>query len=372
MNITLNEKQQQAHDMIMDFVQSHGELLTIGGYAGTGKTTLIGKTLETMRHDRAVSIAFVCFTGKAAMVLKSKVAQFMGPEDYCGTIHGLIYNLVGRSRTGRPMWERRDHLEQDIIILDEASMVDEVIFRDLQSYHVPIVAIGDHGQLPPVNGNFNLMERPDFKLEQIMRQAEDNPIIKVSMMARLDGKIPYGDWGKDGLVRKIKGYKFLKHAYPDIILCASNKTRCNINSWKRDQLGINELMPQGEGVMEGEPVICLKNNRDAGIFNGMIGNIKTIKARGPFYEASIDMGEFEWSGDIMAAQFGAEKTIQEVPVDVFDWSYCITVHKSQGSEWRSIVLLEERMRFLTDDQWRRWLYTGVTRAKEALTILSKE
>lgn len=364
-DIILNKEQKQACDMMIDFVKSHGDVLTIGGYAGTGKTTTTGKFVETLRRDHKVSIAFVCFTGKAAMVLKSKVAPFMGPDDYCGTIHGLIYNLVGRSRTGRPIWERRDHLEQDVIVLDEASMVDEVIFRDLQSYHVPILAIGDMGQLPPVNGNFNLMENPDFKLEKIMRQAEDCPIIKVSMMARLDGFIPYGNYGD--CVKKIKGCKEVKNLTPDIILCASNKTRCNINSYMRSKKGITEVTPQAE-----EPVICLKNNRNSGIFNGMIGTIKTLKKRGCFYESEIDMEEFVWSGDILEKQFGAEKTYQDVPVDVFDWAYAITVWKAQGSEFRDVVFIEEKLRFMDDDTWRRFLYTGVTRSSEKLIILTKE
>lgn len=361
-DITLNEKQQQAHDMMIEFVRQRGRLLTIGGYAGTGKTTLIGKVVETLKQESHVSIAFVCFTGKASIVLKSKISEFMGPMDYCGTIHGLIYKLVGKIN-GRMIWERRDSLDHGLIILDEASMVDEVIFRDLQSYGVPIVAIGDHGQLPPVSGSFNLMENPDFKLEQIIRQAEGNPIIKLSMMVRETGNIPFGEF-------KVRGTTSLKDLTPDIVLCATNQTRCNINAYMRARAGITSPDPMPE-----EPVICLRNNRDQGIFNGMIGTLKDIqkKASAAFYSVSIDFDEFVYNGTALKAQFSNKELLEVDPhmVDSFDFAYCITTHKAQGSEFKSVVLIEERMRMMNDDQWRRWLYTGITRAKEKLLIMTK-
>ncbi len=71
-------------------------------------------------------------------------------------------------------------------------MVSEDIFRDLTSYGIDILAVGDHGQLPPIEGKFSLMSDPILRLEKIHRQAADNPIINLSMQIRENGKIPKG------------------------------------------------------------------------------------------------------------------------------------------------------------------------------------
>jgi len=360
--ITLNPEQQRAHDMILDFVRSGLPLFTIGGYAGTGKTTLIGQCVEEL-HAENKQIAFCAFTGKAAHVLKGKLC--LGPDDYCGTIHGLIYQKVGETPRGKPIFKRVERIDHDLIILDEASMVDGVIFDDLRSYGVPILAVGDHGQLPPVQGRFNLMEHPEFRLETIVRQAEGNPIIKLSIMARESGHIPYGEYGEG--ISKVKGCERIKRETADIILCATNKTRVNINSFVRQMRGFVDPYP-----MIDEQVICLKNNREAGIFNGMIGEIKAITLGSVFHDLTIDFDNEEvYSGLGLTAQFGNKQRLDHPFADCFDWAYCITVHKSQGSEWPSVMLIEERMGMMDDEQWRRWLYTGITRAKERLLIMTR-
>lgn len=103
-----------------------------------------------------------------------------------------------------------------------------------------------------------------------------------------------------------------------------------------------------------------------------VGEKRVKRTKSNLTQFKKDMGEFEWSGQIMKQQFGEDRTMQEVPADVFDWAYCITVWKAQGSEWDSVVLLEERLRFMDDDTWRRFLYTGITRARKSLTVLSKD
>lgn len=362
MSITLNPDQQHGHDMIIDFINSKMALFTLGGYAGTGKTTTIGKILETIK-DKNIRIAFCAFTGKASQVLSSKIN--LRAQDYCGTIHGLIYHLIEK-RKNVMIWERAQNIDYDLIIVDEASMVDSVVFKDLSSYGVPILAVGDHFQLPPVKGKFNLMEFPEFKLETIVRQAQDNPIIKLATMARETGHIPYGKYGPG--VAKVRGMQILKEEESDIVLCATNRTRVNINSYIRSRRGFDQKLP-----MKGESVICLRNNREAGIYNGMIGTIEGIKHNDVYHEAQIDFGAAcqYYSGQIMAAQFGNEKLIDNYMLDSFDWAFCITVHKSQGSEFRKVILIDERMHMMDDDQYRRWIYTGITRAREELIIITK-
>lgn len=381
--IKLSPDQQDALDRILDFWQKGGQTLTLGGYAGTGKTTLIteavralrGRSKRKWRHKDA-SMAFCAFTGKAAEVLRRKLeaSGAIQPGDYCGTIHGLIYeprfdgqgNIVG--------WKRRDGLDYDLIVNDEASMTGEDIEPDLRSYRVPILYVGDHGQLPPVQGSLNLMADPEIRLEKIHRQAENNPIIRLSMMAREDGRIPIGEYGP-GIMKVSDPSIIGRIADPDkaMILCGWNNFRVDMNQRIRGLSGIVDPEP-----VVGERVICLRNNRESEIYNGMTGTLSSIEEHTKdAYYAEIDMdGAGRFSGLISRHQFGDPKTMMKVPgwtrenpVETFDWGYCLTVHKAQGSEADRVLLFEQRSQYMDDDMWRRWLYTGITRAKKRLLIV---
>ena len=370
--MTLTDDQQIAYDAIMSFVgDKKRKLLTLGGFAGTGKTTLIGEVSKQLKKDK-VRIAFCAFSGKASTVLRSKLKGLMDHDDYCGTIHSLIYTLVGKDKETRELYfdVGVESLDFDLIVIDEASMLNKTVFQDLADFGIPILAVGDHGQLPPVGGNFNLMENPDIKLEKIMRQAEGNPIIKLSMVAREEGKLRFEQGPHIKKVDKL--YHLIESGELDynnsIVLCAKNKTRVVTNNLVRKKLGITTGCPE-----VGEPLICLLNNRNQRIYNGNIGRLKEIQYYGSVYSVEINMGDFLFCGDIMPDQFGQQYLLErQQDMDMFDWAYCITVHKSQGSEWDNVCLIAERMGRQTDDEWRRWLYTGVTRAREKLFIIERK
>lgn len=463
----LTKSQRLAQVQMLDFVRGSDDLvLTVGGYAGTGKTTLIADTVPKLRSQGMSRIAFCCYTGKAANVLKTKLAAaglgVDSEDDYVGTIHGLLYvplNLVNYtvacpyrrgahkfqiscdatesdrltaasdvytacgclshlspdgqldyikaqletcSKSRRPdiLFSKRDPEEFDLIVIDEASMVSGDIYRDLVAWGVPILAVGDHGQLPPVNSDFNLMEKPDIRLEEVMRQALDNPIIQVATMARLEARVPIRDWGA---VRKIKGTLqdvVEQYAEGTQILCGRNKTRAALNHMVRSSLGRSSARP-----CVGEPVICLQNHRDEGLYNGMIGCIETIatwqskldtsKLRKALRLRMLDTGEFvpdetdpastpkdyhmtvdfdtsRFTGRVRGDQFGQEYASfirGQSTAEVFDYAYAITVHKSQGSEYPRVILVEEYPRHGDDDYKARWLYTGITRARDELVIV---
>lgn len=348
-------------------------LFKLAGYAGTGKTTLMGEVVKELRDsDKDLTIAFATFTGKASTVLSGKVE--LGSDDYCGTIHGLIYTpiVVDGHVKG---WRRKDDLgDVRLILIDEASMVNEEIFRDIAQYGLPILAVGDHGQLPPVNGTFNLMGSPDFRLETIHRQAEGNPIVKLSMDARTHGgRVHAGTYGPG--VRKVVVPELSKavrdHFDKDAVyLCAFNGTRVFVNKLFREILGIRSAAP-----IKGERLICLRNNREEGIYNGMTGIITKIEQKGKDqYAVELDMdggGRFE--GVCSRNQFGQANTPQNWNVrrlgNLFDWAYCMTVHKAQGSEAEKVVLIEQRMPQAEDHLFAKWLYTGITRARKELLII---
>lgn len=392
--LTLSPDQQAAHDAIVKFWLDFGaekdadkrkQMIKLGGYAGTGKTTITDKTMTTIiavemeRKDGGrIRIAFLAFTGKAANVLRGKLSFLDGENDYCGTIHSLIYRPI--TKNGRVIgWAKQDELEFDLIVIDEASMVDEKIARDILSYGLPVVAIGDHGQLPPINGDFNLMGKPDIKLEQIHRQAEGNPIIQVSMEVRKYFKLFPKVYGEGVCKREIKNLaeEICKTVTPKggkipLFLCAFNGTRVFVNTVVRNALNIRAKEP-----IKGDRVICLKNNRDEGIYNGMTGNLLEIKSNDKdTYAVKIQLDGEDWiyDGIISKFQFNQKATPQRWDVkklgNLFDFGYCLTVHKSQGSEAADVVVIEQRMPDYDDHLFSRWLYTAVTRARQTLEIWS--
>lgn len=385
--IQLTPEQTKAHDHICDWaLAKKSKLLTLGGYAGTGKTTLVGRVASTLNQSN-LKIAFCAISGKASTVLKSKLQDTLGPDDYCGTIHSLIYRLIGKERlqSGRhelyfDMRAMEGRLPYDIIVVDEASMVNEYVFRDLSSLGIPILAVGDHGQLPPVKGSFNLMQAPHIRLEKIMRQAEGNPIICMAQLAREEGNIPYGQYGVNCFKTKELSALY-QHTYADnnsIALCALNKTRVRMNSHAREILKKNNPIPEFNYPVVGEPLICLYNNHRKMVYNGNIGILKRIElANDPdqkLFDVTIDMGDFEFENCIEPKQFGSEYTTVEEKsdeVDYFDWGYVITTHKAQGSEWKNVLIIEEGEWMFKGDLWNRWLYTAVTRSKESLIIYKR-
>jgi len=392
--IELSSDQQIAFERLYGWaIKPEGVSLTLGGYAGTGKTTLISILRKELRKkDPGLRVAFAAYTGKASQVLRGTLESTgsLYPEDSCGTIHSLLYKAQTDKDGKLLYWKRQKTIEAEIIVIDEASMVTDEIWNDLRACEKPIIALGDHGQLPPISGSFNLMEKPDIVLEKIHRQAENNPIILLAHEARLTGAVRPGVYSKS--VRK---YSHEMHDASEIndvidhlfgnfhddmlVLCGRNKTRTQINGAIRTKMGRENGEPE-----VGDKVVCLKNNYDqvfAPIYNGMTGYIEEITPyKDHWYEAMINFPEEGrmFDGIMIKSQFGAPTLIESIEGvkhkelgDRFDFGYALTVHKAQGSQARTVVLFEERFQKSDDEQWRRWLYTAVTRARENLYIIGQ-
>jgi exodeoxyribonuclease V len=362
--------------------------LTLGGYAGTGKTTLVAYVRKALRDlDEDATVAFCAYTGKATRVLQERLKEqkVVKKGDSVSTIHSLIYTTEEGSRD-TVRWVRKDRIDRSLIIVDEASMVDEAIWNDLLSFGIPILAVGDHGQLPPVGSNFSLMVDPQLKLERIFRQEAQSPIIEVATLARISGVIPVQEFGP--------GVRKLNRNQPEtgvmveellgsttselLVLCGYNTTRVKLNQAMRLMRDMTGAEPQS-----GDVVVCLRNNRTQHIFNGMLGRIKRVSPAladddSQWYEAEIELeGEdYTYSGYILREQFGAQTTVKDVPLapngergDLWDFGYALTVHKAQGSQASRVLVFEERFGRSSDEEWRRWLYTAVTRAERELTIV---
>jgi len=388
--IELSKEQQKVHDSVIDWYRNrNNDFIAVAGLAGTGKTTVIGFIAQTIKENSPypINIAYATYTGKASLVLRSKL-KGIGFSDYVGTIHSLIYKpiVVNDVVVG---WSKKASLDHDLIIIDEGSMVGKEIWEDLLHFRTPIIVVGDHGQLPPVGeNNFSLMKEPDLKLETIHRQALENPIIKLSMIARKYGKIPTRIFGKNAAkldwVETPAREAINKFDINDDvqILCGMNKTRVKLNQFIRGQLGFERKEPYTT-----ERLICLLNNKDDYVMNGQMGIVKNIKLYSDkLYEIEINLTGFGTRNLIVyKGGFNKEKYDAAIKdsqdkrvksecltgsrINLFDFGYCISVHKSQGSEWDKVVLIEERNFYQSDEDYSRWLYTGITRAKNKLLII---
>ncbi|HRY29770.1 MAG TPA: AAA family ATPase [Elusimicrobiota bacterium] len=370
--------------------KSDKQVLTIGGYAGTGKTTLIGILRnELARRRKDLRVALAAYTGKASRVLESKIrdafADFSG--DYVGTLHGLIYSRRLEEHGRLVGWRRRPAIDYDFIIVDEASMVDEEIWRDLLSFGKRVVAVGDHGQLPPIDGKFNLMESPDLRLLRIHRQAAKNPILRLSQQIRENGVLPeqpsppeirFLDRGSEEAGRFLEDV-FAAAGKDTLVLCGSNQTRVGLNRRIRESRGFEGPSPE-----RGDRVICLRNNWEAyprPICNGMLGTVTRMEPVLP--DASVfsavvamDGEDAPYEGYISGRCFDQSRCGESLskrenfegsPVDYFDFGYALTVHKAQGSEAPAVAVFVEN--FWSGETLKRWLYTAVTRARERLIII---
>lgn len=256
----------------------------------------------------------------------------------------------------------------EIIIVDEASMVSSVLYNDLMSFNLPILFVGDHGQLEPIGDNPNLMADPEIRLEKIHRQAENNPILRLAAALREEREVPRRWASTDGALTLDTREAFWNavHNLDDYqFICGYNKTRHDVNKIVRSKRGFTEVLH------EGDVVICLKNNYDFMVFNGMQATVRKIrKRRGKTIDMQIETEDGEMIEiTCLKEQFGREvfKEHMDREVALFDYGYGITCHKSQGSEFDRVAVLEE-----VASMWerKRWTYTAATRARDVLLYCS--
>src|SRR5882757_8823828 len=230
-------------------------LFRLFGYAGTGKTTLARHLAE----DVDGKVAFAAFTGKAAHVMRNKG---------CGgasTIHSLIYKALesGEETPNFELWDDAPASKAKLIVIDECSMVDAELGRDLMSFGVPVLVLGDPAQLPPVaGGGFFTEAEPDAMLTEVHRQAQDDPIVRLSMQVRNGERLVPGEYGRSSVVPR-SDFDPQRALETDQILVGRNVTRRAYNGRLRERRGFADPMP-----LSGDKLVCLRNNRRKGLFNG--------------------------------------------------------------------------------------------------------
>ncbi len=351
------------------------QVFRLFGYAGTGKTTLARYFAEHVDGD----VLFAAFTGKAAQVLRSRGAS------NAKTIHSLIYRprgeeAVENETTGKTSMSPTFSLNRQspvakakLVIIDECSMVDEALGRDLLSFGTPVLVLGDPGQLPPISGGgFFTEHEPDYLLSEIHRQARDNPIIRLALDVREGREFMHGDYGAAKVIARGDVDQDLVLA-ADQVLVGTNRTRRRFNQRLRELKGFPSVTPQA-----GDKLVCLRNDPAKGLLNGSLWTVMTASRETTKPGVNLLVSPEEGDSDRGVAKIKLLKAAFEDPdteiawqtkkrYDDFDYGYALTVHKAQGSQWDEIVLFDESFAFR--DTRQRWLYTAITRAAERLTIV---
>jgi exodeoxyribonuclease-5 len=339
------------------------QVFRLFGYAGTGKTTLA----RHLAADVSGKVLFAAFTGKAALVMRRKGC------DGASTIHSLIYRAreTAAETPNFELWDDAPASKAKLIVIDECSMVDADLGRDLLSFGAPLLVLGDPAQLPPISGGgFFTESEPDAMLTEVHRQAADDPIVRISMDIREGRPLTPGEFGETQIVsRKALDPDRVIHA--DQVLVGRNATRRAYNQRMRERRGFVGDLP-----LAGDKLVCLRNNRRKGLLNGSLWIVRERQEkRGALISlrlASDDDGAARllkvtvrpecFTGGIEDFAWPERKAYDE-----FDFGSVLTVHKSQGSQWDDVVLFDESFAF--PDSRARWLYTGVTRAAKRLCLV---
>ena len=372
---------------------SNGILILTGG-PGTGKTTTLNAIIELFER-RDLKIQLTAPTGRAA----KRMTELTGRD--AKTIHRLLEVEWGAGDKQQFCRNERNPLECDVIIVDEASMIDSILFEKLLRalrLSCRIILVGDTDQLPSVSAgnvlNDILMSDcfPSIRLKKVFRQAKESLIITNAHAIINNEPSDFSNKGKDFFfMHRFSGLDVcntvlelcverLPNAYgfdtlSDIqVLCPSRKLdtgTVNLNNIIQQcvnpqKSGEPQLNFKGINMRVGDKVMQIKNNYDlqwqkddgefgTGVFNGDVGFITDIDLRAGLVKVRFD--------DRVATYF--TENIGELEL-----AYAITVHKSQGSEFDCVII--PLFDVPTQLKYRNLLYTAVTRAKKMLVIVGSE
>lgn len=369
-------------------------VLVLTGGPGTGKTTTLNAVIELF-EKRGSDVTLAAPTGRAA----KRMTELTGRD--AKTIHRLLEAEHTNDSKHRFARNEKNQLDSEVLIVDEASMIDSLLFESLLralKMGCRIILVGDTNQLPSVSaGNIlnDIIESGHFpcvRLNKVFRQGKESVIVN-NAHAIINGQAcDFSNKGKDFFVihkqdsfdvcqtilelcssRLPKVYGF--DPLTDIqIICPSKKNETgtvNLNNILQSHLNFLDshapkISYKGIYYRVGDKVMQNKNNYDllwendygesgSGIFNGDVGFITEIDLRGGFFKVKFD-----------------DKTATYLTENVseLDLAYAITTHKSQGSEFDCVII--PLLDTPTQLRYRNLLYTAITRAKKLLIIIGSQ
>ena len=389
----LTTKQEEGLKEIVTRCGNHDKFVTIAGYAGTGKSTLVKVAIEALKVNPE-DVAYATFTGKAAEVLRKK------GNPGAITLHKLLYDHFPKP-TGGYIRRPKERIDKKVVVVDEVSMVPRSMIELLLTHRAFVIFLGDPFQLPQIDKDesHDYLDHPHVFLDEIMRQEADSEIIKLTLAIRNMEPI---DFYKGEQIQIMPKSQLVDGCYTwaDQVITGTNATRRAVNDQMRAMLGFSGL-PQ-----EGEKMICLRNfwddfstNGDP-LVNGLTGTIHnpvdtTIYippvARIKKKEVPVIRCDFEVDENNIFLDTPMDKTLitsgepyldfrenyrlrmiksrigDFLPRD-YDFGYAITCHKAQGSEWDKVLVIEDTFPF-DKKEHARWLYTACTRASSRLVLV---
>ena len=388
----LTTKQQEGLEIAVQRYNDRLPYTCIAGYAGAGKSTLVKFIVEALGLQPA-DVCYIAYTGKAALVLQEKGCP------NAMTAHRFLYKSFPR-RDGTFYHQPKRPLDSHykLIVLDEVSMFPKTMWDLLLSHNIHVIALGDPGQLPPIGDDNGILADPHIFLDEIMRQAQESEIIRLTMDIRAGKPLELFKGNEVQIIDKkdvVEGMLL----WADQIICAKNETRRNINSLVRKyKYGVETNDP-----VEGDKVICLRNDWDNPsevgdvMVNGLLGTVHNIRYGQPnkwlrkdliadvlpdhydiddesllLFEEDVFFRGLHIDNNLLTTgePTVTAKNFKNFPKPIkpkeFDYGYCITCHKSQGSEYDKVLVFEE---YLKGGDHARWLYTAATRAKKKLVIV---
>lgn len=374
--MNLSPQQQEAFDKIMAWHKGDDQRFVLAGYAGAGKTTLARQIADELGMDKTI---FCAYTGKAANVLREKgckksstihgaIYKLDGDEDECPKCEGTGTGCLRCNGDGVIKGQPRFMLDQDsdirhakLVIVDEYSMLPADIRADLESFGSKILYLGDPFQLPPVKGECDL--HPDFFIEEIHRQALESPIIRFATDVRQGKRLSFCDLPEFRYASR-RDIPSEVYDQADQIIVGLNDTRTKWNNRFREKLGFEGHLPR-----KGDKIICTKNNREEGLFNGMIGYATRDAEEIDDEEILISFDDKRnlatWDGNFRGVEGMPPR--DKSKLNRFDFAYAITCHKSQGSEFDHVLIYNQPIG--KGIERARWLYTAITRGKNKVTLV---
>jgi len=391
--MVLTAKQEEGLRIAVERHNNGEKYTVISGYAGTGKSTLVRFIIAALNvnEDR---VCYATFTGKAAEVLRKK-----GNKN-ATTMHKLLYDFVPR-RGGGFFRKPKPMINYDIVVIDEVSMAPKEMMDLLFKHNVYVICLGDPFQIPPIDkdADNHLLDNPHIFLDEIMRQAQESEIVRLSMNIREMKPIELFKGTNVQVVGKNQLIPGML-TWADQVIVATNNKRHQLNNQMRQMLGFNGP-PQA-----GDKIICLHNYWNEAsaygdaLVNGTIGYLAapeehtiTLPAAAhcsvpsiQVYNASMTTGEDDIYEDLMMDKrmlIEGEATLDwrdvytlgrmvnrygDLIPKQFSYGYAITGHKAQGSEWDKVLVIEESFPFDRIEH-ARWLYTCVTRAADKLVLV---
>ena len=388
----LTAKQEQGLRIAVQRFKEKQKYTVIGGYAGAGKSTLVRFIIEALDVEEE-NVCYATFTGKAAQVLLKKGNKNVR------TLHKLLYRSFP-CPDGTFMRIPVEMIPYDVIVVDEVSMAPKTLMNLLFKYNVHVICLGDPFQLPPVDKDEDnhLLDHPHIFLDEIMRQAQESEIIRLTMDIRA-GKSLSLTQGDEVIVIPESELNTGMLQWADQVICATNATRVGLNNQMRAMTG------KSGNPKDGDKVICLFNewdiigDNDDPLINGTIGTINNSFStffQLPRYvggqQLEVLVANFESDNGALFEKLEMDKLMFQTGEYTLDWKtsyklgknpktkhllplkftygYAITCHKSQGSEWDKVLVVEEKFPF-DKEEHARWLYTAATRASEKLVIRMK-